>query len=148
MGTIKNALSPGRIIGTPLQILSYLGCWQVGQDEGLHELGNAANRLDARIPFQSLGPKVMANIVDKFIAELCDQLRPKKVTLKLTPSAREYLVEQGFDPANGARPLARLIEREIKVPLSDHLLFGALAQGGLATVRVQKGALLVEVASR
>jgi ATP-dependent Clp protease ATP-binding subunit ClpA len=92
------------------------------------------NRLDAKIDFAPLDSRVMLRIVDKFVAELQTQLSERKVTVEVDPAARTYLAERGFDPMNGARPLGRVIQDEIKRPLTDELLFGALASGG--TVRV------------
>ncbi|HEY2899848.1 MAG TPA: ATP-dependent Clp protease ATP-binding subunit ClpA [Polyangia bacterium] len=92
------------------------------------------NRLDAKVDFAPLDQRVMVQIVDKFIAELSVQLGERKVKIELTEAAREYLGRKGYDPMNGARPLGRVIQDEIKRPLTDELLFGKLAQGG--TVRV------------
>jgi ATP-dependent Clp protease ATP-binding subunit ClpA len=92
------------------------------------------NRLDAKVDFAPLDQRVMVQIVDKFIAELAVQLADRKVKLALDESAREYLARKGYDPMNGARPLGRVIQDEIKRPLTDELLFGKLAQGG--SVRV------------
>ena len=92
------------------------------------------NRLDARVQFAPLGEEVMLRIVDKFIHELCDQLRPQKVTILVQPAAREWLAEEGFDPLHGARPLSRVIQEHIKRPLADELLFGSLSGGGEVTV--------------
>ena len=88
------------------------------------------NRLDARLQFEPLSPEVMEQIVDKFIGELEVQLRAKKVKTKLTPAGRKVLAVKGFDPAFGARPLSRVIDDEIKRPLTDELLFGRLRDGG------------------
>jgi ATP-dependent Clp protease ATP-binding subunit ClpA len=95
------------------------------------------NRLDAKVDFAPLDPAVMGQIVDKFVAELQVQLAERKVTLTLTPGARTYLAEKGFDPLNGARPLGRVIQDQVKRPLTDELLFGRLAGGG--AVEVDKG---------
>jgi ATP-dependent Clp protease ATP-binding subunit ClpA len=92
------------------------------------------NRLDARLRFNPLSPAVMEQIVDKFVRELTTQLAEKNVTVELTPAARKLLAEKGFDPTFGARPLGRVIEETIKRPLTDELLFGALENGGTATV--------------
>jgi ATP-dependent Clp protease ATP-binding subunit ClpA len=95
------------------------------------------NRLDAKVDFAPLDPAVMGQIVDKFVAELQAQLADRKVTLTLTSGARAYLAEKGFDPLNGARPLGRVIQDQVKRPLTDELLFGRLAGGG--AVEVDKG---------
>jgi ATP-dependent Clp protease ATP-binding subunit ClpA len=92
------------------------------------------NRLDAKVDFAPLGAAEMLRIVDKFIAELSAQLAERKVTLELSPTARDYLAKKGHDPMNGARPLARVIQEEVKRPLTDELLFGALANGGSVKV--------------
>jgi ATP-dependent Clp protease ATP-binding subunit ClpA len=88
------------------------------------------NRLDAKIDFAPLDRRVMVQIVDKFIAELRAQLSERKVKLEISEEAREYLAQKGYDPMNGARPLGRVIQDEVKRPLTDELLFGRLAQGG------------------
>jgi ATP-dependent Clp protease ATP-binding subunit ClpA len=92
------------------------------------------NRLDARLQFRALSREVMEKIVDKLIVELAAQLAPKTVRLELTPAARRLLAERGYDPAFGARPLARLLDETVKRPLTQELLFGALQAGGTAVV--------------
>ena len=92
------------------------------------------NRLDAWVSFESLPADVVARIVDKFVAGLAEQLLEKKVKLELTPAARAWFAEHGFDPKMGARPMARIIQNEIKRPLAEKILFGELQGGG--TVRV------------
>ena len=92
------------------------------------------NRLDAKIDFAPLDQSVMVQIVDKFMKELGDQLADRKVTIQLSEAARDYLAKKGYDPMNGARPLGRVIQDEVKRPLTDELLFGALAQGGVVGV--------------
>jgi ATP-dependent Clp protease ATP-binding subunit ClpA len=88
------------------------------------------NRLDAKVDFAPLDPAVMGRIVDKFVAELATQLGERKVKIELSEAARAYLAKKGYDPMNGARPLARVIADEVKRPLTDELLFGKLASGG------------------
>jgi ATP-dependent Clp protease ATP-binding subunit ClpA len=92
------------------------------------------NRLDAKVDFAPLDPRVMGQIVDKFVVELEKQLGERHVTIGLTEAARKYLAEKGFDPLNGARPLGRVIQDEVKRPLTDELLFGHLVNGGSVTV--------------
>jgi ATP-dependent Clp protease ATP-binding subunit ClpA len=92
------------------------------------------NRLDARIGFDPLSKNVMGKVVDKFVKELELQLADRNVTLELTGTARDYLADKGYDKDMGARPLARLIQDEIKRPLGDELLFGKLAEGGHVVV--------------
>jgi ATP-dependent Clp protease ATP-binding subunit ClpA len=92
------------------------------------------NRLDAVVRFDALSGEIMGRIVDKFVAELNDQLKPKKVVVSLTGAAREYLAEKGHDPAFGARPMARVIQTELKDRLADAILFGELQKGGSVLV--------------
>jgi ATP-dependent Clp protease ATP-binding subunit ClpA len=99
------------------------------------------NRLDARIAFKALGSETIKSVVDKFIAELAAQLADRDVTIDLTEGARAYLAEHGYDKLHGARPLARLIDSEVKRPLSDELLFGALEHGGHVLVGAEAGKL-------
>jgi len=106
------------------------------------------NRLDGRIAFGPLSPEVMKRIVDKFIGELSEQLKSKKVEIVLTPAARELLAEKGYDPAFGARPLRRIIDETVKGPLTDSLLFGSLSQGGRLKVRVVGGEIRLEMESK
>jgi ATP-dependent Clp protease ATP-binding subunit ClpA len=88
------------------------------------------NRLDAVVPFASLSPEAVERVVDKFVSELEAQLAARRVTIELTPAARRWLAQRGYDPAFGARPMARLIQQEVKRPLADELLFGRLKGGG------------------
>lgn len=106
------------------------------------------NRLDARIQFRSLDKGVMNHIVDKFIRELGAMLADKNVTLDVSDEARRYLADKGYDPANGARPLARVIESEVKRPLGDQLLFGELENGGHVLVDVKDGALTFKFSAK
>ena len=96
------------------------------------------NRLDARIAFDALTPEVMGHIVDKFMLELSSQLLEKKVDIELTPEAREYLSVEGYDADYGARPLARVVQEQVKTPLGEELLFGALEKGGTVKVVVEE----------
>jgi ATP-dependent Clp protease ATP-binding subunit ClpA len=102
------------------------------------------NRLDEIVSFVDLGPEVMGKVVDKFVAELQAQLAERRVTLELSGSARAWLAERGYDPRFGARPMARVIQTELKDPIVDDLLFGALAQGGRVRVDAAGGALRFE----
>jgi len=92
------------------------------------------NRLDSIISFRALSPEIIERVVDKFIAQLDAQLNEKKVFLQLTAAARRYLAERGYDPAFGARPMARLIQTDVKRPLADEILFGRLRDGGRVTI--------------
>lgn len=92
------------------------------------------NRLDAIIHFNKLGDDQILKIVDKFIIELETKLAEKNVELRIDESARKHLAKIGFDPQMGARPLARIIDTEIKKPLSHEILFGKLEKGGVVVV--------------
>jgi ATP-dependent Clp protease ATP-binding subunit ClpA len=82
-------------------------------------------------------------VVDKFIFELEQQLADKKVALTVDADARVWIAEKGYDPKMGARPMARVIQNQIKKPLANELLFGALAGGGSVRVYLnpEEGAL-------
>jgi len=95
------------------------------------------NRLDAIVTFHPLDRRLMEQIVDKMVGELAAQLAERKVSVTLTPKAREWLARKGYDPSFGARPLRRLIMREIGDVLTEEILFGALAKGGEARVGVR-----------
>jgi ATP-dependent Clp protease ATP-binding subunit ClpA len=103
------------------------------------------NRLDAVIQFGPLDFEHILRVVDKFLIELETQLHEKHVTLSATPEARQWLAEHGFDPQMGARPMARVIQENVKRPLADELLFGRLSKGGKVLVAVRDGKLAVEV---
>ena len=92
------------------------------------------NRLDGIITFNALDLEIMELIVDKFIAELNQQLSIKKVALTISPAVRTWLAKKGYDPTYGARPLSRIIQTEIKDKLSDAILFGELQNGGLVSL--------------
>ncbi len=100
------------------------------------------NRLDAKVGFGPLDPTVVISIVDKFIGELDAQLRERHATIQITEPARKWLAEKGYDPEMGARPLARVIQNEVKKRLTDVLLFGELENGGEALVDVKDGELV------
>jgi ATP-dependent Clp protease ATP-binding subunit ClpA len=92
------------------------------------------NRLDAIVPFASLPTEVVTRVVEKFVLELEMQLADRNVIIEISQPAMQWLVEQGYDPQMGARPLARIIQENIKKPLADELLFGKLKSGGVVTV--------------
>ena len=102
------------------------------------------NRLDAIVQFGALGFDHVLRVVDKFLIELEAQLNEKHVSLNVEPDARHWLAEHGFDPQMGARPMARVIQEQVKRPLADELLFGKLAAGGRVTLRVRDGKLRSE----
>jgi len=92
------------------------------------------NRLDEIVRFDNLAPEVMERVVDKFVREMEAQLAERKIRIELTPAARQRLAEKGYDRDFGARPLGRVIEKEIQDPLSDEILFGRLTKGGRVRV--------------
>ena len=92
------------------------------------------NRLDAIVPFDPLAPATMETIVEKFILQLESQLAERRVAIALDPAARAWLARKGYDPVYGARPLARVVQTEVRNPLTDEILFGRLEHGG--TVRI------------
>src|SRR5215216_1097903 len=103
------------------------------------------NRLDATVNFNALGTAEIERVVDKQIDELRAMVAPKHVTVTLSADARSWLAAKGFDRAFGARPMARLIERVVKKPLSEAMLFGSLAEGGTARVVVEGDELRLQV---
>ncbi|MEA3523575.1 MAG: ATP-dependent Clp protease ATP-binding subunit ClpA [Campylobacterota bacterium] len=96
------------------------------------------NRLDAVVEFDALSMDIVERIIDKFIAELNQDLKKKKVSIELSKKAKGYLAQMGYEPEMGARPLTRMIQEYIKDPLSDELLFGKLKNGGHVKVDYKK----------
>ena len=103
------------------------------------------NRLDAIVTFDSLPPAVVETIVEKFILQLETQLAERRVAITLEPDARAWLAEKGYDPTYGARPLARLIQTEVRNPLTDEILFGRLEHGGTVRIGLDGEALRFDV---
>ncbi|MXY16738.1 MAG: AAA domain-containing protein, partial [Acidobacteria bacterium] len=99
------------------------------------------NRLDAIVSFDPLTPAVMETIVEKFILQLESQLAERRVAINLEPDARAWLAEKGYDAAFGARPLARVVQKEVRNPLTDEILFGRLEHGGTVRIVMRDGAL-------
>jgi ATP-dependent Clp protease ATP-binding subunit ClpA len=99
------------------------------------------NRLDAVVNFSALGTREVELVVDKHLGELGQLVAGRKITIELTPAARSWLAVKGFDRAFGARPMARLVEKTIKKPLSELLLFGELKDGARVVVDVRDDAL-------
>ena len=94
------------------------------------------NRLDAIVTFKALAPEAMELIVEKFILQLEAQLAERRVAITLEPDARAWLAKKGYDPAYGARPLARVVQKEVRDRLTDEILFGKLENGGTVTIGV------------
>jgi len=103
------------------------------------------NRLDAIIPFGALPPAVIERVVDKFILELDAQLNDRKVFIQIDAEVRRYLAEKGYDKAFGARPMARVIQTEIKRVLADEILFGRLRDGGRVAITLREGSLHFDI---
>jgi ATP-dependent Clp protease ATP-binding subunit ClpA len=99
------------------------------------------NRLDAIVSFGPLNPNVMETIVEKFILQLEAQLAERRVAITLESDARAWLAEKGYDPVYGARPLARVIQTEVRDRLTDEILFGRLEGGGTVTIALKDGKL-------
>jgi ATP-dependent Clp protease ATP-binding subunit ClpA len=106
------------------------------------------NRLDAIVTFKSLSSEVMETIVEKFVLQLEAQLAERRVAITLQPSARSWLAVKGYDSVYGARPLGRVIQREVRDRLTDELLFGKLEHGGNVTIGANEGGLTFEFAAR
>jgi len=98
------------------------------------------NRLDAVITFAHLSPEVISQVVEKFVFQLEAQLGDRNITIELTPEANKWLAERGYDDKFGARPLSRVIQENIKKPLAEEILFGALKDGGIVRVLVEEKA--------
>jgi len=97
------------------------------------------NRLDATVMFGALPVEVIKKVARKFLDELDAQLMEKKVELEISDAAIGWFVEHGYDKAMGARPMSRLIQQTLKAPLANEILFGKLANGGIAFVDLVDG---------
>ena len=106
------------------------------------------NRLDATIQFKHLKAKDILHIVDKIIIELETQMSDKAISFHLSKEAKQWLVDKGYDKKMGARPMHRAIEKYIKKPIIDEILFGKLINGGLVKVNLNKEQLIFTIESR
>ena len=106
------------------------------------------NRLDAIIQFKNLSTEIITQVVDKFLFEFEAQLEEKGVSLQVDDEARTWLAMHGYDPQMGARPMARVIQENIKKPLAEELLFGKLANGGSVHITVENDKLHMEMESK
>ncbi len=106
------------------------------------------NRLDAIVQFNPLNGDAVARVVDKFLFEVEQLLSEKGVELLIEQPVREWLAEAGYDPKMGARPMARLIQDQIKKPLAEELLFGKLASGGNVRISRRDGELKIDISGR
>ncbi|BBF79986.1 ATP-dependent Clp protease ATP-binding subunit ClpA [Asticcacaulis excentricus] len=103
------------------------------------------NRLDAIVTFRQLKPEVIGQVVQKFILQLEMQLADRNITIELSPDAEKWLAENGYDELYGARPLARVIQENIKKPLADEILFGKLVRGGHILVKLAEGKIAFDI---
>ena len=106
------------------------------------------NRLDKIIRFNGLDSKTIVHVVKKFLLELEQQLADKQVSIEVKDSAIKWLAEHGYDAAMGARPMSRIIQQEIKLALSEELLFGKLAKGGQVVIRLAKDKLKFDITAK
>ena len=95
--------------------------------------------------FKALSPLVMESIVEKFVLQLESQLTERRVAFELDPAARAWLATKGYDAVYGARPLARVIQTEVRDPLTDEILFGRLEHGGTVRIRLDGDVLAFDV---
>ena len=103
------------------------------------------NRLDGTVKFGSLEKETMSKIVDKFIKELNDMIKDKGIFVELSQAVKQYLIKKGFNRKMGARPLMRVIDNDIKKPMSREVLFGKLTNGGHVTVDLVDDKITLEV---
>jgi ATP-dependent Clp protease ATP-binding subunit ClpA len=103
------------------------------------------NRLDGIITFSKLSKETMIKIVGKFLVELKAQVNDKGITVTISNEAIDYLVEKGFDSKMGARPLQRVIDKDVKRPLSREMLFGSLKDGGSVEIDVNDSGIILKV---
>ena len=106
------------------------------------------NRLDSIISFSALSKEIIVQVVDKFVVQLEAQLMDRNVAIELSKKAAEWLGDKGYDNRMGARPLARVIQEEIKKPLAEELLFGKLSKGGLVKVGIKNGKIELKIIER
>lgn len=106
------------------------------------------NRLDELVVFHMLEKKDLNEIVDLEVAKLLVRLEEKEITLKISESARELLVKEGYDPDYGARPMRRAVERYLEDPLAEALLSGEINEGENVTAKVKKNAKGISFTSR
>jgi ATP-dependent Clp protease ATP-binding subunit ClpA len=105
------------------------------------------NRLTETVTFANLSHQVMEKIVQKFIDELALQLNDRNVSIALSPKATTWLAVQGHDEVFGARPLSRLIQKTIRQPLAEEMLYGKLLEGGQVKVDIKKEKIVFKFTS-
>jgi ATP-dependent Clp protease ATP-binding subunit ClpA len=139
--------------GTREMVTQTIGFGEVGKDtaskgrKAIEQMFSPEfrNRLDDIIAFNALNPEIMEMVVDKFMKEVNGQLAGKKVKLNYTPAVRSWLANKGHDPRYGARPLARVIQTEIKNQLSDEILFGRLSKGGEVMLELEGEKIVFQI---
>jgi ATP-dependent Clp protease ATP-binding subunit ClpC len=102
------------------------------------------NRIDGTVVFHALNKEHIRKIVELMLSQVQGQLKEKDLKLEITDAAKDYLGEKGYDPAFGARPLRRVIEREVEDPLSDALLNGKFRSGETIKIDYQDGKVVLE----
>ena len=119
------------------------------EDEAIKRLFSPEfrNRLDALVAFRPLTPEIIRQVVHKFVMQLESQLADRHITIELDEDAADWLAKNGFDELYGARPLARVIQENIKKPLADDILFGKLVRGGHVKVTLKDGKIAFEIES-
>ena len=105
------------------------------------------NRLDAIVAFKPLSQDVIRQVVQKFVLQLEAQLADRNITIETSDAAADWLAKNGFDELYGARPLARVIQEQIKKPLADDILFGKLVRGGHVKVDLKDGKIVFDITS-
>jgi ATP-dependent Clp protease ATP-binding subunit ClpA len=123
------------------------GTKEDAQDEAVKKMfaPEFRNRLDATVPFAYLGTETVSRVVDKFILQLELQLAEQNVHIQFDGDARGWLAKRGYDKLYGARPMARLIQDQVKQPLAEELLFGKLSHGGEVHVSLKDDKLAFEL---
>lgn len=106
------------------------------------------NRLDQVVHFSPLNNVICQRVLEKFLMELREQLKVKNIEIDVTKTASEWLIEKGFDPVYGARPLARVIDEHVKKALSEEILFGKLSEGGVAKVDIKNKKIDIQFAKK
>ena len=105
------------------------------------------NRIDEIVIFKSLGREEIVQIVDLLVEEVQERLSDRGISIELTERAKEWIAEKGFDPAFGARPLRRTVQRYVETPLARKVLAGEIGDGGRLTVDAVEGELVFDIAS-
>ena len=105
------------------------------------------NRIDEIVIFKSLGQEEILQIVDLLVEEVQERLSDRGISIELTGRAKEWIAEKGFDPAFGARPLRRTVQRYLETPLARKVLAGEIGDGGRFTVDAVEGEIVFDMAS-